>query len=186
MLLQHFDWDLTHQILESSALKMHILWCRTGICNCKLSAKVSLMLDNPFPVPSFCKLKHISVSFIQISTRSTCKQLIPFRESHVFFEVILDVLGRQVNFNIKQRFILRRPVFPDYLPVSCDYDQKKINQRFIVFGKVYLGSSLIFQIENITKFLKFNCSYVLAFNVDITRTLENYVFVIYVSLYSNQ
>ena len=70
--------------LERPALKMHILWCRTDICSCKLSAKVSLMLDNPFPVPSLCKLNHISVCFIQISTKITCKQLIPFRESHVF------------------------------------------------------------------------------------------------------
>ena len=68
------------------------------------------MLDNPFPVLSLCKLNHIS----QISTKITCKQLIPFRESYVFFEVIPGVLGRSVNFNITQRFLLRRPVFPDY------------------------------------------------------------------------
>ena len=65
---------------------MHILWCRTSICSCKLSAKVSLMLDNPFPVPSLWKLNHIGVCFIQISTKIACKQLIPSRrESHVFF-----------------------------------------------------------------------------------------------------
>ena len=29
---------------------MHILWCRTEVCSCKLSAKISLILDNPFPV----------------------------------------------------------------------------------------------------------------------------------------
>ena len=39
--------------LERLALKMHILWCRTDICSCKLSAKVSLMLDNPFPFHLF-------------------------------------------------------------------------------------------------------------------------------------
>ena len=57
---------------------------RTDICSCKLSAKVSLMLDNPFPVPFLYKLSHISICFIQFSTRITCKQLIPFRESSVF------------------------------------------------------------------------------------------------------
>ena len=31
---------------------------------------VFLMLDNPFPVPSLCKLSYISVSFIQISTKN--------------------------------------------------------------------------------------------------------------------
>ena len=79
------------------------------------------MLYNPFPVPSLCKLNHISVCFIQISTKITYKQLIPFRESHVFFKVIPGVLGRSVNFNIIQRFLLRRPVFPDYFSASCDY-----------------------------------------------------------------
>ena len=124
MLFQHFDWDLTHQVLfhyilpshhryelERPALKMHILWCRTDICSCKVSAKVSLMLDNLFPLPSFCKLNHISVCFIQISTKITCKQFIPFTESHVFFEVILSVLGHSVNFNIIETFLLRGPCF---------------------------------------------------------------------------
>ena len=100
MFFQHFDWDLTHQVLFLYILpshhvnlwetsiedwKMLIRWCRTDICSCKLSAKVSLMLDNPFPVPSLCKLNHISVCLIQISTKITCKQLIPFRESNIFF-----------------------------------------------------------------------------------------------------
>ena len=31
---------------------------------------VFLMLDNPFPVPSLCKLSYISVCFIQISTKN--------------------------------------------------------------------------------------------------------------------
>ena len=102
--------------LERPALKMHILWCRTDICSCKLSAKVSLVLDNPFPVPSLCKLNHISVCFIQISTKSAYSLL----ESNVFFEVIPGVLGHSVNFNITWRFLLRRPVFPDY-SFPCAY-----------------------------------------------------------------
>ena len=35
--------------LDLIALNMHILWCRTDICSCKLSAKV----DNPFLVLPF-------------------------------------------------------------------------------------------------------------------------------------
>ena len=88
MLFQHFDWDLTHQVLFLYVLpshyqiiwtcwetsledsKMLIRWCKTDICSCKLSAKVSLMLDNPFLVPFLCKLNHISLCFIQISTKS--------------------------------------------------------------------------------------------------------------------
>ena len=79
-----FDWDLTHQVLflyiyfaqpsyelERPALEnAHTLVQRTDIFSCKFSAKVSLMLDNPFLVPSLCKLNHISLCFIQISTKS--------------------------------------------------------------------------------------------------------------------
>ena len=93
-----FDWDLTHQVLflyiyfaqpsyelERPALEnSHTLVQRTDIFSCKFSVKVSLMLDNPFLVPSFCKFNHINLCFIQISTKSTAKLLIPFRESTVF------------------------------------------------------------------------------------------------------
>ena len=98
MLFQHFDCDLTHQVLFLYILPSHhkvwtwetspedwkilILWCRTDICCFKLSEKESLMLDNPFPVLSLYKLNHC---FIQISTKTTCKQLIPFRESNFFW-----------------------------------------------------------------------------------------------------
>ena len=93
----------SYKLERPPTLKMHILWCRTDICSCKLSTKVSLMLDNPFPVPSLCKLNHVSVCFIQISSKITCKQPIPFRESpffFFFFEVIPGVLHRLVNFNM--------------------------------------------------------------------------------------
>ena len=93
MQFQHFDWDLRHQVLflyilpshhmnlRDQPWKMLILWCRTDICSSKFSAKVSLMLGNPFLVPSLCKLNHISVCFIQISTKSAYSLL----ESNVFF-----------------------------------------------------------------------------------------------------
>ena len=85
--------------LERPALKMYIRWCITDICSCKHSAKVSLMIDNPFAVPSHCKLKHISVCFIQISTKITWKQLNSFRESYVFLKWS-TAFGRSLNFNI--------------------------------------------------------------------------------------
>ena len=65
--------------------KMLIRWCRTDICSCKLSAKVFLMLDNPFLVPSLCKLNHISVCFIQISTKSSANSLFPSGKAMFFF-----------------------------------------------------------------------------------------------------
>ena len=135
-MFQHFDWDLTHQILflyifpshhmnlrDQHDWKMLIRWCRTDICSCKLSAKVSLMLDNPFLVPSLCKLNHISLCFIQISTKLPAKLLIPFRESNVLFEIIPGVLGRPVNFNITKISIKTARV--SRLSFSCDYDFSK-------------------------------------------------------------
>ena len=91
--------------LERPALKMHILWCRTDICSCKLSAKVSLMLDNPFPVLSLCKLNHISICFIQISTKITYKQLIPFEFSEG--ENSLRVFGRgdMPRFSVSENWV---------------------------------------------------------------------------------
>ena len=106
--------------------KMLIRWCRTDICSCKLSAKVSLMLDNPFLVPSLYKLNHISLCFIQISTKSPAKLLISFRESTVFFKAIPGVLGHSVNFNITWRYLLRRPVFPDYPFLATMVKQKSL------------------------------------------------------------
>ena len=131
MLFQHFDWDLTHYRyfffiifwpvitsyeLERPALKMRILWWR-------------LRLDNPFPVPSLCKLNHVSVCFIQISTKITCKQLIPFRESHVFFwsdPRCLGPLGKfqhNIEISIKTAHVSR-------LSVSCDYAYK--NETYLL------------------------------------------------------
>ena len=43
---------------------------------------------------------------------------------------ILWCLGRSVNFNITSRFLSRRPMFPDYLSVSCDYN--------IIYGACFL------------------------------------------------
>ena len=99
MFFQHFDWDLTHQVLficiyfaqpsyelERPALEnAHTLVQRIDIFSCKFFVKVCLMLDNPFLVPSPCKCNHISLCFIQISTKSPAKLLIPFRENTVSF-----------------------------------------------------------------------------------------------------
>ena len=98
MLLQHFDWDLTYQVLflyilpshymnlRNQPWKMLILWCRTDICSCKFSEKVSLMLDNPFLVPSLTILNHISLCFIQISTKSPAKLLFPSGKATFFLK----------------------------------------------------------------------------------------------------
>ena len=47
----------------------------------------------------------------------------PLQSLPCFLILIPDVLGRSVNFTIPKRFLCRRPVFSDYLSVSCDYDQ---------------------------------------------------------------
>ena len=96
--IQYFDWDLTHQVLflyiyfaqpsyelERPALEnAHTLVQRTDIFSRKFSVKVSLMLDNPFLVPSLCQLNHISLCSIQISTKSLAK-LLSLQGKHCFF-----------------------------------------------------------------------------------------------------
>ena len=82
---------------------MLIRWCRTDICSSKFFAKVSLMLDNPFLVLSLCKLKHISVCFIQINTKSPVNSLFPSGKAIFFFKpspVFFGALGK-FQHNIK-------------------------------------------------------------------------------------
>ena len=131
MLFQHFDWDLTHQVLflyifpshqmnlRDQPWKMLILWCRTGICSCKVSAKVSLMLNKPFLLPSLCKLNHISLCFIQINTKSPAKPLISSGKAMFFWSHprCFGPLGK-FQHNIK---ISIKTVCVSRLSVSCDY-----------------------------------------------------------------
>ena len=135
MLFQHFDWDLTHQVpfiyilpchhrnLRDQPWKMLILWCRTDICRCKFSAKVFLMLDNPFLVPSLSKLNHISLCFIQISTKSPANCLFPSGKAMFFWSHsrCFGPLGK-FQYNIK---ISLKTARVSRLFVSCDYDIKQ-------------------------------------------------------------
>ena len=116
MFFQHFDWDLTHQVLFLYILpshhmnlrhqpwKMLTLWCRTDICSCKLSAKVSLMLENPFLVSSLCKLNHISLCFIKISTQSPV----------YFLQGSLGKFQHNIKISIRTARVSRQSVFYDY------------------------------------------------------------------------
>ena len=128
MLFQHFDWDLTHQVLflyilsshhmnlRNQLWKMLILWCRTDMCSSKFSAKVSLIFDNLFLVPSLCKLNHTTLCFIEISTKSPAKLLIPFREyeSHPRCFEPVGKFQHNIKISIKTARVSR-------LSVSCDY-----------------------------------------------------------------
>ena len=143
MLFQHFDRDLTHNILflyilpshhmnlRDQPWKMLKLWCRNDICSCKFSAKVSFMLANPFLVVSLCKLNPISLCFIQISKKSPAKLLIPFMESNVLFwshPRRFGPLGKfqhNIEVSIKTARVSR-------LSVSYDYDINKFHFYWIM------------------------------------------------------
>ena len=100
-----------------------ILWCRTDICSSKFSAKVSLILDNPFLVPSLCKLNHISLCFIQISTKSLANCLFPSGKAMFFWSHsrCFGPLGK-FQYNIK---ISLKTARVSRLFVSGDYDIKQ-------------------------------------------------------------
>ena len=109
--------------------KMLIRWCRTDIYSCKLSAKVSIMLVNPFLVPSLCKLNHISVCFIQISTKSPANSLFPSGKA-MFFWSHPRCFGPLCKFqhNIKISIKMARV---SRLSVSCDYGiLKKVEAKY--------------------------------------------------------
>ena len=65
--------------------EMLVRWCRTDICSWRFSGKVSLMLDNPFLVPSLFILNHINVCFIQISTKSPTNSFLPSGKAMFFW-----------------------------------------------------------------------------------------------------
>ena len=137
MLLQHFDWDLTYQVLflyiyfaqpshelERLALEnAHTLAQRTDIFSCKFFAKISLMLDNPFLVSSLFKLNYNSLCFIQISTKPPEKLFIPFGESTVFVWSHprcfwpLGKFQRNIKISIKTARVSRLSVF-------CEIEQQ--------------------------------------------------------------
>ena len=130
MLFQYLDWDLTRQVLflyicfaqpsyeiERPALKnAHTLMQRSDIFSWKFSVKVSLMLENPFLVPSLCKLNHISLCFIQISTKSAYslqgKQC--FFWSHPRCFGLLGKFQHNIKISIKTASVSRLSISYDY------------------------------------------------------------------------
>ena len=107
-----------HMSLREQPWKMLILWCRTDICCCKFCSKVSLMLDNPFLVPSLCKLNYISLCFIQISTKSleNCSSLQgkqTFFWSHPRCFELLGKFQHNIKISIKAACVPRLSVFCD-------------------------------------------------------------------------
>ena len=113
----------------------HTLVKITDIFSWKFSVKVFLMLDNPFLVPSLCKLNYISLCFVQISTKSPAKLLIPFKESTVFFLSLPRCFGphgkfqHNINISIKTAHVSK-------LSVSCDYGFMQIYVVFYMFVRV--------------------------------------------------
>ena len=97
---------------------------QTLVQNWQFSGKVSLMLDNPFLVPSFCKLNHISLYFIQISTKSVYslqgKQC--FFWSHPRCFGPLGKFQHNIKISIKTARVSR-------LSVSCDYGLMRLRCR---------------------------------------------------------
>ena len=148
MLFQHFDWDLTHQVLflfiyfaqpsyelERPALENALtLVLRTDIFSRKFSVKVCLLLDNLFLVLFLCKLNHISHCFIQISTKSLAKLLIPLRGNTVFFLKSSPGCGPLGKFehNIK---ISIKTARVSRLSVSCDYVYCKVKASQTLHGE---------------------------------------------------
>ena len=63
-------------------------------------------------------------------------------------------MGHSVNFKIPRGFLCRRPVFPDYLFVSFDYDITESTFLYFTLKVVYLEHSNHWVLLN----MKFQCS----------------------------
>ena len=77
--------------LERPALTIHTLCCRTNICRWKLSAKVSLMLDNPFPIPAIPPVEACQRLFHPQEHENHLKIVNSFQKKPCFFKVIPGV-----------------------------------------------------------------------------------------------
>ena len=59
MMFQYFAWNLMHQVLhlyilsklKRTALKVHVLWCKTDIYSWNLSEKVSFLYEDSISIP---------------------------------------------------------------------------------------------------------------------------------------
>ena len=154
MLFQDFDWDLTHQVLflyiyfaqpsyelERPALEnAHTLVQRIGIFSCKFSTKVSLMLENPFLVPSRSKLNHTSLGFVRISTKYLQNCL--FSSGKALFFWSHPQLGKSqhnIKISMKTALVFRLSVSYDY-GLTCfnnfnKTDRKKINEEILTWQR---------------------------------------------------
>ena len=154
--------------IERPALKTGKCWY-VGAELTLVATKVSLMLDNPFLVNSYCKslckLNHISVYFIQISTKSPAKSLFPSGKAIFFWSHprCFGPLGKfQHNIKISIKTIIS--VFPDYLFLMT---MIKLIQKFD--GNFHLHFSQIIGKPNL-----FNSTFQQTFNCpkSTLKTLE--------------
>ena len=72
-----------------ATLKLHVLWCTTGIHSWNLSKKASLMYEDSLPISLCCNLNYISLYFIHNSMKNSCKWLILFRT--MFLKMFLKI-----------------------------------------------------------------------------------------------
>ena len=121
------------------------------LLSCKFSVKVSLMSDNPFLAPPLCKLNHISLCFIQISTKSPAKLLIPFRKSSVSHPRCFGPLGKfqhNMKISIKTARVFRLSVSYEYAYTKRNEfhknDAQKISQ-FMLQGNTNSGVGHLFK-----------------------------------------
>ena len=124
--------------------------CRTDICSWKISAKVYLILDNPFLVPSLSKLNHHSLRFIQISTKSAyfLQEKQCFFWSHPWCFGPLGKFQHNIKISIKATRVSR-------LCVSCDYDADKIRffqkERKLQFNTTHGAVNIYLQNDNVQR-----------------------------------
>ena len=129
--------QLLYEHARPALKNAHTLVQGTEIFSRKFSVKTVLMLDNPFLVPSFYKLNHISLCFVQIITKSAYSlQSNVFFWSHPRYFGPLGKFQRNIKISIKTarvsrlRRIRRVPcIFKHYSLETLGWTENKVQER---------------------------------------------------------
>ena len=135
MFFQHFNWDLTHQVLFLYILPSNHMNLRDQPWRCTyFGAELTFVAANFLQKYPWCYTIHFQFHLVvnwtisvfissRLARKSPKNSFIPFRESHVFVEGLSDprCFWALNKFQHNIETSIKRPVFPDYLSVSWDY-----------------------------------------------------------------
>ena len=105
---------------QRPALKVHVVWCKTGIYGWNLSEEVCLMYEDSFPTPLLYNLKYISVYFIHNNMKGSSISWSP-SELAIFLKIYPRCFGQFSGSQDIEKTFCRRPCVSRLSFDSFDY-----------------------------------------------------------------